>query len=109
MLNEKEFDLLKEVLGDETSKPKQSRKLGIYRIHHKDQDIKSSHTVGAIVIAKEVIVGGKPDKGQRYYVTVDGIKFLDFCGASFICYLDDKESEKILSRIKEDVLDYANI
>lgn len=89
--------ILTNKLNNETSK--NERKLGIYRIHHKD------HRVGAIVLAKEVIVGGIPERGQRYFVTVDGVKFLDFCGASFIKYVDDNEADKILSMINKNVLE----
>lgn len=78
-------------------------KLGLYRIHHKDARI------GAIVIAKNVAVKGKPGKGHRYSVEVDGIDFLDFCGASFICEIDEVQSQDILDKIKKDVLDFESI
>ena len=78
-------------------------KLSLYRIHHKE------HRIGAIVIAREVVVGGRPGKGHRHYVTVDGVPFLDFCGASFICDIDDKQAETVLKMIKDNVLDVESI
>lgn len=78
-------------------------KLGLYRIHHKDARI------GAIVIAKNVTVMPRPGKGQRYCVEVDGVKFIDFCGASFICDIDEVQSEQILDKIAKDVKSFESI
>lgn len=78
-------------------------KLNLFRIIHKN------HRIGAIVIAKNVTVNGKPGKGQRYSVTVDGVKFIDFCGASFICEIDEIQSQDILDKIKEDIIEFEKI
>ena len=77
--------------------------LGLYRIIH------PKYRVGAIVIARKVIVGGKPAKGHQYYVEVDGVKFKGFSGASFICDIEPEQEQKILDKIIKDVREFESI
>ena len=70
--------------------------LKLFRLIHKDA------RVGAIVLGREAIVPlHKPH--HRDYVVVDGIKYIDFCGVSFICEIDEKTSKEYLEQIKKDI------
>ena len=71
--------------------------LKLFRLIHKNA------RVGAIVIGRKVTVyPHKPH--QRYHVEVDGVDYIDFCGASFICELDEETSKDYLEKVKNDVL-----
>ena len=72
--------------------------LKLFRLIHKDENIR----VGAIVIGRQAeVVFPKPH--QRCYVIVDGVKYVDFCGVSFICEIDEKTSKEYLEQIKKDI------
>lgn len=79
-------------------------KLKLFRLIHKDPHIR----VGAVVIGRQAeVVFPKPH--QRYYVMVDGIKYIDFSGASFICELTEDQEKECLEKVKEDVLKFEKI